>query len=102
MQVEVVRNLVFPRDLAAVFGEDDMFLGVYECTDYRLTRKFIEGTGPAMRLYYNHMEPLKEVKRASLCIIHGFGEHSSKFLDFGEYFVLRGFDVHFIDLRGFG
>ncbi len=34
--------------------------------------------------------------------MHGFGEHSAKFLDFAEKFVLNGYDIHFIDLRGFG
>jgi alpha-beta hydrolase superfamily lysophospholipase len=34
--------------------------------------------------------------------VHGFGEHSARFLDFAEYFVLNGYEVLMIDLRGFG
>ncbi|EAR96376.2 alpha/beta fold hydrolase (macronuclear) [Tetrahymena thermophila SB210] len=102
MEVRVIKNTSFPVDLNTVFSEDDKFLGTFECKEYRLTRKFIEGKGIAMRLYYNHMEPIVKPKKATLIIVHGFGEHSGKFLDFGEFFVLQGFDVHFIDLRGFG
>lgn len=35
-------------------------------------------------------------------MIHGFGEHSSRFLDFAECFVQEGYIVHLIDLRGYG
>ena len=38
MQVEVVNNLSFPKDLFHVFNEPDKFLGVFECKEYRLKR----------------------------------------------------------------
>lgn len=47
------------------------------------------------------MEPLSNIK-ASICIVHGFGEYSGRFLDIGEHFAKAGFVVHLIDLRGFG
>jgi alpha-beta hydrolase superfamily lysophospholipase len=39
---------------------------------------------------------------ASLCIVHGWGEHSSLYLDLAFYFAQQGFVVHMLDLRGFG
>lgn len=48
------------------------------------------------------MEPTKGPKIATLCIVHGFGEHSGRFLDIAETFVKQSFVVHLIDLRGFG
>ena len=55
-----------------------------------------------MRIYHSKFEPIKVKKIASLVIIHGFGEHSSRFIEFSMYFILRGYVVHMIDLRGFG
>lgn len=57
MEIEIVKHVRNPRDLATIFSADDKFLGVFECDEYKLTRKFIEGKGVSMRLYYNHMEP---------------------------------------------
>jgi len=37
-----------------------------------------------------------------LCIIHGFGEHSGRFLHLADYFAKNNLVVHLIDLRGFG
>ena len=38
----------------------------------------------------------------TLAMLHGFGENSDLFLESGLQFALNGFDVHLIDLRGFG
>lgn len=38
----------------------------------------------------------------SICLIHGFGEHSLRFEHVCEYFVDLGFVVHTMDLRGHG
>ncbi len=40
--------------------------------------------------------------KASFCIVHGYGENSDIFLESGLQYALNGFDVHLIDLRGFG
>lgn len=37
-----------------------------------------------------------------MCIVHGFGEHSGRFLPLADYFARNGIVVHLIDLRGFG
>jgi len=40
--------------------------------------------------------------KASLCMVHGFGENSDLFLEPAINYALNGFDVQLIDLRGFG
>lgn len=40
---------------------------------YKVIRGYIGGYGDELRLYYTRFEPL--IKKASLCIVHGFGEH---------------------------
>ena len=41
-------------------------------------RGYIGGYGDELRLYYTRFDP--PVRKASLCIVHGFGEHQGKFL----------------------
>jgi len=43
-----------------------------------------------------------EAPRASLLIIHGFGEHGARYQDMAEYFTSRGITVLTFDNRGHG
>jgi alpha-beta hydrolase superfamily lysophospholipase len=40
--------------------------------------------------------------KASIAIVHGFGESSDFFIEPAIQFALNGFDCHLIDLRGYG
>ncbi|CDW81614.1 alpha beta fold family protein [Stylonychia lemnae] len=40
--------------------------------------------------------------KATMAIVHGYGENSDIFLESALQYALNGFDVHLIDLRGFG
>ena len=51
-------------------------------------------------MYYSWL-PNKKIKVA-IGIIHGLGEHSSRYDDFAEYFCKKGYGVYSIDLRGHG
>lgn len=73
--------------LYELFETPEYFLGVFENKFYRITRKYLSYENSPLRIYYTKMEPLKVAKKASLVLIHGFGEHSCRFLDFGEAFV---------------
>lgn len=92
------KNKKWYNDLYSFFERDENFLGVFENDFIRITRKYVDGRKECLRLYYNRIEPLKANKKANLCVVHGFGEHSGRFLDFCEYFALNGFIVHTIDL----
>jgi len=93
----------FDNDINTIFAEDkDKFIGEFVSEHYKVTRGYTNGNGRQLRLYYTKMEPTTTNKIATICIVHGFGEHSSRFLDMAEAFVKRSFVVHLIDLRGFG
>lgn len=40
--------------------------------------------------------------RATLLLVHGFGEHSGRYSDFGQHLSDNGVDVFAVDLRGHG
>lgn len=40
--------------------------------------------------------------RAHLVLVHGLGEHSSRYQNYVDYFVPRGYTLHGADLRGHG
>jgi alpha-beta hydrolase superfamily lysophospholipase len=45
---------------------------------------------------------IPESARASVLIVHGFGEHSGRYEHVGQWFAERGFEVHAYDHRGHG
>lgn len=83
-----------------IFQHDSKFIGEFKSEHYRIIRGYIGGYGDELRLYYTKFEP--HLKKASLCIIHGFGEHQGRFLHVADFFAKNHFAVHLIDLRGFG
>jgi alpha-beta hydrolase superfamily lysophospholipase len=64
------------------------------------TEDTFEGMG-GIRLYSQHWRP-EGTPRAVLAVVHGFGEHSSRYSGLVEYLVSRGYAVHGFDLRGHG
>jgi hypothetical protein len=68
-------------DLNHLFREDkSKFIGEFLTDNYRMMRGYINGAGNRLRLYYNRLEPIGK-KLASLCIVHGYGEHSGRFIN---------------------
>lgn len=43
-----------------------------------------------------------EQLRATIAIVHGFAENSDIHLESALQYALNGFEVHLIDLRGYG
>ena len=73
----------FDRDLNYQFTFDkDKYLGEFKCEYYTFTRSYLPTVchRKNLRLYYTHAEPLSQPK-ASFLLIHGFGEHSSRYID---------------------
>ena len=54
-----------------------------------------------LELYYQAWRPEGEPK-AILAIVHGYGEHSGRYLNVANYFVPRGYALYAYDLRGHG
>ncbi len=61
---------------------------------------FIKSKDGSDLMYYSWL-PNKKIKVA-IGIIHGLGEHSSRYDDFAKYFCKKGYGVYSIDLRGHG
>jgi hypothetical protein len=74
-------NEKFQEDINYIFSEDpSKFIGEFVTQDYRMIRGYMNGAAEKLRLYYTKLEPLHGTV-ASLCIIHGIGQHSGRFLD---------------------
>jgi len=74
-------------DLNHIFLEDkSKFVGEFVTEGYKVLRGYINGVGTQLRLYYTKLEPLGK-KLASLCIVHGLGEHSGRFINMADFFV---------------
>ncbi|CEM05301.1 unnamed protein product [Vitrella brassicaformis CCMP3155] len=57
----------------------------------------------ARYLLYRRFDPPQDVATvASLCVFHGFAEHSGRYVDMAVYFSQRGVQVHLVDFRGCG
>ncbi len=54
-----------------------------------------------LQLYWQAWEPDGGIK-ATVCMVHGLGEHASRYAHVAQAFVARGIAFHAIDLRGHG
>ena len=71
----------FENDLNLIFAEDDKkFLGVFKNDEYVVKRTYLEREKYQNRLYYTRIDPYGSPK-AHICIIHGFAEHSGRYID---------------------
>jgi len=52
-------------------------------------------------LYYQRWRP-EVAPKATLAVVHGFGEHSGRYGNVVDWFVPQGYTVHAFDLRGHG
>ena len=62
----------------------ERFMGEYETTDYTLKRSFIEIPNQ-IRLFHTRFVN-KKATTATLCIVHGFGEHSGRWIDVKNFY----------------
>lgn len=72
-------NKPLNKNLASYFASPDRFFGEFEAKDYTLSRRFIECNNQ-IRLFYSRYVN-KTTTTATLCIVHGFGEHSGRWID---------------------
>lgn len=76
-----------------------------DLTNIQLSVKYIPALQPnpkLIKLYYRRLVNTSRPPKASLCIIHGFAEHSGKFIPAAVRFAQAGYEVHTIDLRHLG
>lgn len=63
--------------------------------------EFVWQTRDSLLLYAQGWQP-DTLPRAILCLVHGLGEHSGRYIQFAEFLVDSGFAVLTFDLRGHG
>ncbi len=64
------------------------------------TEATFDGFG-GIKLYYQYWKPEGE-QRATIAIVHGFGEHSGRYMNVVDWLVPAGYAVYAFDLRGHG
>jgi len=90
------------NDIDYLFSQDkSKFIGEFHTDEYKIIRGYLPGSSLHLRMYYTKLEPFKK-KTATMCIVHGLGGHSGRFMDMADFYVRQGFVVNMIDLRGFG
>lgn len=68
-------------DINYLFSQDrSKFIGEFHTEEYKIIRGYLQGSGTHLRLYYTKVEPFKK-KLATVCIVHGLGGHSGRFMD---------------------
>ncbi len=55
-----------------------------------------------LSLYFRGWRPSPLPPKAALAVVHGFGEHSGRYVNIIHHFVPRGYSVYAFDLRGHG
>ena len=69
------------EDINWIFGTiKEHFIGQFLGDAYKVTRGYLDGTGVQLRIYYTKLEPLEKII-ASLCIVHGLGEHCGRYME---------------------
>lgn len=96
--MEIKENLAAMIDL--VHPGDSSLLQLDELLLHSKYISLSEPNPQQIRLFYRKLSGAHS--KASLCICHGFSEHSARYMGIAARLALRGYDVHLIDLRSFG
>ena len=68
-------------DINYLFSQDkSKFIGEFHTEEYKIIRGYLQGSSFHLRLYYTKVEPFKK-KVATMCIVHGLGGHSGRFME---------------------
>lgn len=74
------------EDINWIFGTvKEHFIGQFLGDEYKVTRGYLNGDGVQLRIYYTKLEPL-EKPIASLCVVHGLGEHCGRYMEVRKIF----------------
>jgi alpha-beta hydrolase superfamily lysophospholipase len=76
--------------------------GTIEVQDILLKREYIDAKGEQIRLNYTEIMHKNDKPKATIAILHGFGQNSDLFVELGIQFALNGYIVQAIDFRGYG
>lgn len=72
---------IFENDINISFASArENFIGHFDTEEYQIVRGYLDGWGVQLRLYYTRLIP-HDKKIASLCIVHGLGEHLGRYME---------------------
>jgi pimeloyl-ACP methyl ester carboxylesterase len=88
-------------DVIEYLNEGEIMVG-----NIKLKRDYVtKDHGKDTYLYHTHLR-IADIEehdlKATLLLIHGFGENSDQFLESALHYAINGLDVHLIDLTGYG
>lgn len=66
-----------------------------------IEREFFHLSDDGINLFFREIRPEGPIK-ATICLVHGLGDHSGWFKDLFDFFVLNNFAILTFDLRGHG
>ena len=59
-------------------------------------------TDDGIQLFGQYWKPDDEKIKAVICLVHGFGEHSSRYVHVADFFTKNNYALLAFDLRGHG
>ena len=80
----------------------EFFIGRKTFGDIVITHEYMEDQEYKSRLYYTSVRTKEARNVASLLILHGYGEHSGRYIEVASHLARASLEVHLIDFRGFG
>jgi alpha-beta hydrolase superfamily lysophospholipase len=87
------------RDILTAIAMMAILSAAMQCSGARVVTGSFEGSD-GTELFYRSW--ITDKPRATVIIVHGWGEHSNRYADLAEYLAGQGFSVHAMDLRGHG
>lgn len=81
------------------------FMGDMKLGDLIIRRDLLKGTLDNPNMHLSHtkiLNPKTEKARGQIIYVHGYIENSDFWIEEGVQFALNDFEVHLLDLRGFG
>jgi alpha-beta hydrolase superfamily lysophospholipase len=80
--------------------DESEFLGTTHYSNLSLERSYLH-VSEHLYLHYSKYSPISPPTK-SLVIVHGFGEHAYRYIEIVLRFIALDYQVHTVDLAGFG
>lgn len=76
--------------------------GTIELDDVIIKREYLECSKEDVNILHTEVKHKTDAPKATIAIVHGFGQNSDLFIEYAIQFALNGYKVQTVDLRGFG
>lgn len=79
---------LYPNLYTPMIPEDE-FVGKFETESYVIYKQYIETEVPQIKLYHTKYSP--QNPKFTIIIVHGFGEHSTRFKQIADFYAKNEF-----------